>query len=98
MPRIVAAAAPPGTRATDVARYESCDQRQLTNARRLGWAGTDPTKLLLSSERPKVSLAKKRPIYTGEQIEATIAVAPEPFRTMFTVAALTGARITPGEF
>ncbi len=63
-------------------------------ARRLGWVGADPTKLMLSSERPKVSLAKKRPIYTGEQIEATIAAAPEPFRTMFTVAALTGARMS----
>lgn len=63
-------------------------------ARRLGWVGTDPTKLMLSSERPKVSLATKRPIYTGEQIEATIAAASEPFRTMFTVAALTGARVS----
>lgn len=63
-------------------------------ARRLGWVGTDPTKLMLSSERPKVSLARKRPIYTGEQIEATIAAASEPFRTMFTVAALTGARMS----
>lgn len=52
-------------------------------ARRLGWPGTSPTNLMLSSERPKVSLAKRRPIFTGEQIEQTIAAAPEPFRTMF---------------
>ncbi len=62
-------------------------------ARRLGWHGTDPTTLLLSSERPKVSLAKRRPIFTPEQIEQTIAAATEPCRTMFTVAALTGARM-----
>lgn len=49
---------------------------------------------MLSSERPKVSLAKRRPIFTGEQIEQTIAVAHEPHRTMFTVAALTGARMS----
>ncbi len=63
-------------------------------ARRLGWCGTSPTTLMLSSERPKVSLAKRRPIFTGEQIEQTIAAAPEPFRTMLTVAALTGARMS----
>jgi len=62
--------------------------------RRLGWTGTSPTTLMLSSERPKVSLAKRRPIFTGEQIEQTIAAAPEPYRTMFTVAALTGARMS----
>jgi integrase len=63
-------------------------------ARRLGWTGTVPTTLMLSSERPKVSLAKKRPIFAGEQLEQTIAAAREPFRTMFAVAALTGARIS----
>ncbi|HTX13173.1 MAG TPA: hypothetical protein VME22_31435 [Solirubrobacteraceae bacterium] len=62
--------------------------------RRLGWSGTSPTTLMLASERPKVSLAKRRPIFTGEQIEQTIAVATEPYRTMFTVAALTGARLS----
>jgi len=63
-------------------------------ARRLGWKGTIPTTLMLRSERPKVSLAKRRPIFTGEQLEQTIAAAHEPFRTLFTVAALTGARIS----
>mgnify|MGYP001174265765 CR=1 FL=1 len=62
--------------------------------RRLGWTGTNPTTLMLSSERPKVSLAKRRPIFTPEQIEQTIAVATEPYRTMLTVAALTGARMS----
>jgi integrase len=63
-------------------------------ARRLGWSGTSPTALMLSSERPKVSLAKRRPIFIGEQIEQTIAAAREPHRTMYTVAALTGARMS----
>jgi integrase len=63
-------------------------------ARRLGWNGTIPTTLMLASERPKVSLAKRRPIFVGEQIEQTIAAANEPFRTLFAVAALTGARIS----
>lgn len=49
---------------------------------------------MLQSERPKVSLAKRRPIFTGEQLEQTIAAAHGPFRTLFTVAALTGARIS----
>lgn len=62
--------------------------------RRLGWNGTIPTTLMLSSERPKVSLAKRRPIFVGEQLEQTIAAAHEPFRTLFAVAALTGARIS----
>jgi integrase len=63
-------------------------------ARRLGWKGTIPTTLMLQSERPKVSLAKRPPIFTGEQLEQTITAAHEPFRTLFTVAALTGARIS----
>jgi integrase len=63
-------------------------------ARRLGWKGTIPTTLMLPSERPKLSLAKRRPIFIGEQLEQTIAAAHEPFRTLFTVAALTGARLS----
>ncbi len=35
-----------------------------------------------------------RCIVNGEQLEQTIAAAHEPFRTLFTVAALTGARIS----
>lgn len=51
-------------------------------ARRLGWQGTIPTTLMLQSERPKVSQAKRRPIFTGEQLEQTIAAAHEPIRTL----------------
>jgi integrase len=49
---------------------------------------------MLKSERPKVSQGKRRPIFTGEQLEQTIAAAHEPLRTLFIVAALTGARIS----
>jgi integrase len=63
-------------------------------ARRLGWNGTIPTTLMLCSERPKISQAKRRPIFIGEQLEQTIAAAHEPFRTLFAVAALTGVRVS----
>jgi len=63
-------------------------------ARRLGFSGMNPITLMLSSERPKVSLAKRRPIFAPEEIEQTLAVATEPYRTLFTVAALTGARVS----
>lgn len=63
-------------------------------ARRLGWAGTNPTTLMLTSERPKLSHAQRRPIFTGEQLEQTIAAANEPYKTVFTLAALTGARMS----
>ena len=63
-------------------------------ARRLGWAGQNPAELLLSAERPKPSSAPKRPIFEGEQLAQTIAAAHEPYRTLFTVAALTGARVS----
>ncbi|MBV8987450.1 MAG: site-specific integrase [Solirubrobacterales bacterium] len=63
-------------------------------ARRLGFTGMNPINLMLSSERPKVSLAKRRPIFAPEQIEQTLAAATEPYRTLFTVAALTGARVS----
>jgi len=63
-------------------------------ARRLGWTGTIPTKLMLASERPKISQAKRRPIFVGGELEQTIAAAAEPYRTPVALAALTGARIS----
>lgn len=63
-------------------------------SRRLAWTGTIPTTLMFASERPKVSQSERRPIFTGEQLEQTIAAAHEPFRALFAVAALTGARIS----
>jgi len=63
-------------------------------ARRLSWAGQDPTALLLKSERPKVSQTPRRPLFDGEQIAQTIAAAGETWRTLFVTAALTGARVS----
>jgi integrase len=63
-------------------------------ARRLGWSGTLPTTLMLRSERPRTSHTKRRPIFTSEQLDQTIAASAEPFRTLFIAAALTGARIS----
>ena len=63
-------------------------------ARRLGWSGANPVSLLLPSERPKPSQAKRRRIFEGRELEQTIAAAEEPHRTLFTVAALTGARLS----
>src|SRR5205807_9502469 len=63
-------------------------------SRRLGWSGTSPVSLLLPSERPKPSQAKRRRIFEGRELEQTIAAAEEPHRTLFTLAALTGARLS----
>lgn len=63
-------------------------------ARRLGWAGTNPVSLMLPSERPKPSRAARRRIFEGAELEQTIQGAPEPWRTFFAVAALTGARVS----
>jgi integrase len=49
---------------------------------------------MLSSERPKPSQGKRRRIFEGSELEQTIAAAAEPYRTLFTVAALTGARLS----
>jgi integrase len=63
-------------------------------ARRLGRVGTNPVPPLLSSERPKPSQGARRRIFEGGEFEQTIAAADEPYRTLFTVAALTGARLS----
>jgi integrase len=63
-------------------------------ARRLGWHGTNPVSLMLSSERPKPSLGQRRRMFEGRELEQTIAAAEKPYRTLFTVAALTGARLS----
>jgi integrase len=63
-------------------------------ARRLGWSGTNPVSLLLPSERPKPSQGKRRRIFEGRELEQTIQAAAEPYKTLFTLAALTGARLS----
>lgn len=63
-------------------------------ARRLDWAGVNPVSLMLSSERPKPSQDKRRRVFERGELEQTLAAADEPYRTLFTVAALTGARLS----
>jgi len=63
-------------------------------ARRLGWAGTNPVSLLLPSERPKPGHSAKRRLFERGELEQTIAAAGEPYRTLYTLAALTGARVS----
>jgi integrase len=63
-------------------------------ARRLGWNGVNPVSLMLASERPRPSQRKRRRIFERDELEQTIAAADEPYRTLFTVAALTGARLS----
>lgn len=63
-------------------------------ARRLGWSGTNPVSLMLPSERPRPSRSMRRRIFEGRELEQTITAAAEPYRTLFTLAALTGARLS----
>jgi integrase len=63
-------------------------------ARRLGWTGTNPVSLMLPSERPKPSHGKRRRIFEGRELEQTIRAAGEPYRTLFTLAALTGGHLS----
>jgi integrase len=62
--------------------------------RRLGFSGVNPVSVMLSSERPKPSQAKRRRIFEGAELEQTVAAAAEPYKTLFTLAALTGARVS----
>ena len=64
------------------------------SARRLGWSGANPVSLMLPSERPKPSQDVKRRLFKAGELEQTVRAAEEPYRTLFTVAALTGARLS----
>ena len=46
------------------------------------------------SERPKPGQSAKRRLFNGGELEQTIAAAGEPYNTLFTLAALTGARVS----
>jgi len=63
-------------------------------ARRLDWMGVNPVSLLLPSERPKPLQGKRRRVFERRELEQTIAAADEPYRTLFTIAAVTGARLS----
>lgn len=48
----------------------------------------------LPSERPKPGQSAKRRLFERDELEQTIAAAGEPHGTRFTLAALTGARVS----
>jgi integrase len=62
---------------------------------RLGWSGDNPVRERERSDRPKPSkTAKPRRIFTTDELRATLDAAHEPYRTLFTLLADTGARIS----
>jgi integrase len=61
--------------------------------RRLDWRGVNPISLMERSERPKTTGAKRR-IYQGNELTQTLAAARGQWRALFTLAAVTGARLS----
>lgn len=61
--------------------------------RRLDWRGVNPIPLMERSERPKASGAKRR-IYQGDELAQMLAAASGQWRVLFTLAAVTGARLS----
>lgn len=61
--------------------------------RRLDWHGENPVAGLEASERPTIGTERRR-IYQGTELAETLAAANEPYRTLFALASVTGARIS----
>jgi integrase len=59
--------------------------------RHLRWQGSSPVADLLRSERPRTGSSERR-VYEGDELAETIAAADEPWKTLFTLAAVVGAR------
>lgn len=62
--------------------------------RRMNWHGQNPVLELEKSERPKVCAAARRPIFVGDQLAHTLAAAREPYKALFAVGSVTGARLS----
>lgn len=62
--------------------------------RRMGWHGMNPIPQLENGERPKTSGTRRRRIFTADELAQTIEGAHEPWRTLFSLAAVTGARLS----
>lgn len=60
----------------------------------MNWHGQNPVLELDKGERPKVSAAARRPIFEGDQLAQTLAAAREPYKTLFAVGSVTGARLS----
>src|SRR3954454_25190077 len=56
------------------------------------WRGDNPFGELETSERPKVSTTPARRIYVGAEPAQVIAAATEPWRTLFRLRSVVGAR------
>lgn len=62
--------------------------------RRCSWHGDNPFSLLESGERPKVAQTQRRRIFTADELAQTVARAQGPWRLLFMLAAVTGARLS----
>ncbi|MFL5900335.1 MAG: tyrosine-type recombinase/integrase [Solirubrobacterales bacterium] len=62
--------------------------------RRLDWHGESPVAGLDSSERPSTATTERRRIYRGNELGQTLAAATEPYKTLFALASVTGARLS----
>jgi integrase len=62
--------------------------------RRMAWHGENPVAGLEKGERPSVSAAARRPIFRGDELAHTLAAAHEPYKTLFAIGSVTGARLS----
>jgi integrase len=60
--------------------------------RHCSWRGDNPFAELETSERPKVNLTPERRIYVGAELAQVLAVATEPWRSLFRLASVVGGR------
>jgi integrase len=60
--------------------------------RHCGWRGENPIGLLESAERPKLTAAPERRIYTQGELDQVLAATWEPWRTLFRLAGIVGGR------
>jgi integrase len=60
--------------------------------RRCGWHGDNPFALLENGERPRVSEARERRVYTPDELAQVLAATHEPWRTLFKLASVVGGR------
>lgn len=56
------------------------------------WHGSNPMTKLSNGSRPEPSKTQRRRIFTSAELAATLAAAHEPFRLLFMLAAVSGAR------
>jgi integrase len=73
---------------------KSCSQVYKYAASRMAWNGVNPTTLLQNGERPKTGATTRRRIYRDDELTQTLQAARDPYKTMFALAAVTGARLS----